>query len=53
MDIKGAVTFAIFFSPPQMAMIAYVSSGQRWIAPLLIAEAEGMEKTQRKFPLTF
>jgi hypothetical protein len=37
MDIKGPVTFAILFSPPQKVMIAHVSSGQRLIAPLLIA----------------
>jgi DNA-binding transcriptional regulator LsrR (DeoR family) len=42
MDIKGPVTFAIPFSPPQKVMIAHVSSAQRPIAPLLIARFKGM-----------
>jgi hypothetical protein len=56
MDIKGPVTFAILFSPPQKVMIAHVSSGQRPIAPLLIARFKGIGRRQEKrakFPLTF
>jgi len=50
MDIKGPVTFAMLFSPPQKIL-----SKQTHIAPLLIGEVKGIGRRRgaSKIPLDF